>query len=312
MSLPTAQTMRNSAGTVESASALLRDLMDYAGLFPPASLSMAASATNYDAYLQSRWNWILGRFIVPVARLGEFEEALKALPISSEKIGSWRLSVLLGADAAVDVAQIHDFNARMADADSGRRAEIESVEVKVASPEEITRLSEVIPAELETYFEIPLPSAGECISTVANVGRRAKIRTGGETPDKIPAPADVMEFIRLCASANVPFKATAGLHHPLRSVHRLTYQLESATGVMHGFLNVFLAAAFLSIGMEPALAISLLESSGPFEFSSGCIHWRKNRLGIGEIAAARKDFAISFGSCSFTEPVDDLQSLHLL
>ena len=81
---------------------------------------------------------------------------------------------------------------------------------------------------------------------------------------------------------------------------------------MHGFLNVFLAAAFLSLGMEPALAISLLESSEPFEFSSGYILWRKNRLAIDEIAAARRNLAISFGSCSFTEPIDDLQSLHLL
>jgi len=312
MSLPTAQTMRNSEGAVESAGALLRDLVDYAGLFAPASLSMYSAVANFDAYLQSRWNWILGRFIVPVARLGEFEEALKTLPISSEKMGNWRLSVLLGADIAVDVAQIHDFNARMADADSGRRVEIESVEVKVASPEEITKLARVIPAELETYFEIPSLSADESISKVASVARRAKIRTGGETPDKIPAPANVIEFMRLCMAADVPFKATAGLHHALPSVHRLTYQSDSPLGMMHGFLNVFLAAAFLKVGMEPALAVSLLESSEPFEFSSDCVHWRTNRLGIDEIADARRNLAISFGSCSFTEPIDDLQSLHLL
>jgi len=312
MSLPTAETMRSGLGTLESGRALLRELIDYAGLFPPASLSMASSVANFNAYLNSHWNWTLGRFIVPVARLDEFERALKTLPKSREATPTWRLSVLPGSDVVEDVARIRDFNTRMAGVDSERRAMIEAVEVKVNNPGEIARLSRIVPAELETYFEFPLSSAGECISAVSGVGRRAKIRTGGETPEKFPTSADVVEFIRLCAAANVPFKATAGLHHPLRSIHPLTYEDNSPSGMMHGFLNVFLAAAFLRAGMEPALAISLLESCGPWEFSSDGIQWQKNRLGAEEIAAARKDFAISFGSCSFTEPIDDLQSLGLL
>jgi hypothetical protein len=312
MSLPTAETMGSGLGATESGSALLRGLIDYAGLFPPASLSMASSVVNYDAYLKSRWNWILGRLIVPVARLDEFEQALKTLPRSRGTTPTWRLSALPASDVVADVARIRDFNARMEGVGSEPHAMIDAVEVKVTKPEEIARLARIISAELETYFEFPFPSAGECISAVSGVGRRAKIRTGGETPDKFPTPADVVEFMRLCAAANVPFKATAGLHHPLRSVHRLTYEADSPSGMMHGFLNVFLAAAFLRAGMEPALAVSLLESCGPWEFSSDGIRWQKNRLGAEEIAAARKDFAISFGSCSFTEPVDDLQSLGLL
>jgi hypothetical protein len=312
MSLPTAETMRSGLGTLESGRALLHELIDYAGLFPPASLSMASSVANYDAYLKSRWSWILGRLIVPVARLDEFEQALKALPRSREATPTWRVSVLPGSDVVADVARIRDFNARMAGVDSKQRAMIEAAEVKVNDAEEVARVSQITPSELEAYFEFPLSSAGECISAVSGVGRRAKIRTGGETPEKFPTSADMVEFMRLCAAANVPFKATAGLHHPLRSIHRLTYESDSPSGMMHGFLNVFLAAAFLRAGMEPALAISLLESCGPWEFSSDGIQWQKNRLGAEEIAAARKDFAISFGSCSFTEPIDDLQSLDLL
>jgi hypothetical protein len=314
MSLPTARAIRSSASTVESASALVGNLIDYAGLFPPASLSMTSSVANYDAYLQSRWNWILGRFIVPVSQLGEFEDAVKALPSSSGKIRKWRLSVLPGSDVVADVARILDFNTRMAAADSGRQATIESVEVRVAGSEEITRLSRIIPSNLETYFEIPLPSAGECIPAAARAGRRAKIRMGGETADKFPSTENVINFLRLCAAADVPFKATAGLHHPLRSVHRLTYQDDSPSGVMHGFLNVFVAAAFLRAGMEPELAVQLLEESEAtaFHFSADGITWRQHQVSLTEIAAARKEFAISFGSCSFTEPIDDLQSLHLL
>ena len=98
MNLQTSQTVRNSADAFYAAG-LLRDLIDYAGLFPPASLAMAPSVANYDSYSRSEWNWILGRFIVPVARLGEFEEAFAGLPTPTPGPGfrNWRLSALLGS-----------------------------------------------------------------------------------------------------------------------------------------------------------------------------------------------------------------------
>ena len=306
--------MRNSADAVDTAGALLRDLIDYAGLFPPASLAMTPSVANFDAYSRSEWNRILGRFIVPVARLGEFEEAFAGLPgpVAGTHFTNWRLSSLLGSGPTADVARIRQFNTRMAS--SGRKARVESVEVKVAGPDEVRRLSGIIPAELATYFEVPLASCGECIAAVGGCGRRAKIRTGGETADQFPAPESVIEFMRLCAAANVPFKATAGLHHPLRSVHRLTYQPESPSGIMHGFVNVFLAAAFLRAGMEARLAVQVLgeQSAQAFHFDADGAGWREHRLSRNEIVAARQGFAVSFGSCSFMEPIDDLRALHLL
>jgi hypothetical protein len=154
----------------------------------------------------------------------------------------------------------------------------------------------------------------DSLAVLASSGRRAKIRTGGETADKFPAAEAVLAFIKLCAAANVPFKATAGLHHPIRSVHRLTYQPDSPSGIMHGFLNVFLAAVFVRAGMATQLALELLreESAQAFHFDSEGITWRHHHIALDEIAAARQSFSISFGSCSFTEPIDDLRSLHLL
>src|SRR3984893_7645748 len=150
MNLQTTPTARNSADAVDAAAVLLCDLIDYAGLFPPASLAMAPSVANFDTYSRSEWSWILGGFIVPVARLAEFEEAFAGLPAptSGTSLTNWRLSVLLGSDPVADVARIREFNARMASSSSGRRAVVESVEVKVASPEGIKRLSGIIPAEL--------------------------------------------------------------------------------------------------------------------------------------------------------------------
>ena len=318
MNLQTAQKLRSSADAVDSTCVLLRGMIDYAGLFSPASLAMASAVANYGTYLRSEYNWILGRFILPVARFSEFEKVAEAMNTEAtaqspvERESRWVLSVLPGADIPADLARIQEFNHRFAVSPSPIKAEIKSVEVKIASPEDVERLSKIIPAELETYFEIPLTTIeSDCIAAVANCGRRAKIRTGGEMPDKFPAPESVVEFIRLCAAANVPFKATAGLHHPLRSVHQFTYQPESPSGIMHGFLNVFLAAAFLRAGMEPELALQLIkeQSAQAFCFDSEGVIWREHRLLTRDIAAARRGFSISFGSCSFTEPIEDLRSL---
>ena len=316
VNLQASQSTRNSVGVLDTTGVLLRDLIDYAGLFPPATLAMATTVSNYQTYSQSEWNWILGRLIVPASRLSEFEAAFAALPTPTHGIGfaNWKLSLLLGSDPSADVARIREFNTRMSSSSSARTATVDAVEVKVATPDEIARLSGIIPAELAVYFEIPLSGCGECISAISQCRRRAKIRTGGETADKFPTPESVVEFIRQCAAANVPFKATAGLHHPLRSVHRFTYQSDSPSGMMHGFLNVFLAAAFLRAGMAAKLAVQLLEerSAQAFRFDADGVAWRDHRLSREEIATARQGFAVSFGSCSFTEPIDDLRSLHLL
>ena len=137
------------------------------------------------------------------------------------------------------------------------------------------------------------------------------MRTGGLTPDAFPAPGDLARWISRCAAARVPFKATAGLHHPLRSVQRCTYQPDSPTALMHGFVNVFLAAALLWHGGSEAAAIATLEeqSPGAFHFDDQCAAWHGHRLTTAQIREARERFAISFGSCSFEEPISDLQQL---
>jgi len=308
-----------NAGGADSQVALLRGLIDYAGLFPPASLGMVDAVANYGAYLRSPYRWMLGRFVVPVARLAEFEDAVRLLP-QGQIESRWHVSALPGADLAVDLAAIRECEGRFAVSLPSKQVSIASIEVKIASAKEVEQYSKLIPAQLETYFEIPWTAdAGpremlDCIAAVAHCGRRAKLRTGGETADKFPSPERVVEFMRLCAASNVAFKATAGLHHPVRSRHPFTYQAGSPSGIMHGFLNVFLAAAFLRAGMDARMAVELLNeaSTAAFHFDSYGVLWRQHRLGLADISTTRRDLAISFGSCSFTEPVDDLRALGLL
>jgi hypothetical protein len=157
---------------------------------------------------------------------------------------------------------------------------------------------------------VPVP----LIAAIARAGGRAKVRTGGITPDAFPATADLVRFIRTCLSAKVPFKATAGLHHPLRADYRLTYEPDSVRGTMFGFLNLFLASAFMAAGLDDRQAALLLEERDrdSIHFDDSGVEWKGRRLGLDAILRSREDGIVSFGSCSFTEPIGDLQSLGLL
>jgi hypothetical protein len=302
----------SGAPEVSAIQCLMARLIDYASLFPPASLSMREAIANYDAYLRSEHSWMLGRFIVPASRLIEFREALIALPVGGIPV-DWELSVLIGADAEKDLESVDLFDRAAEDLSGGIGLEIKSVEARASNAAEVRRLDSLIPGDVIAYFEVPINE--ELVAAVAECsGRRLKARTGGETPDKFPSPEAILQFLRASLRADVPFKATAGLHHPLRSVHRLTYQPDSPSGLMHGFLNVFLAASFLKRGMDEVLVLELLNEQSPlaFRFDLDGVSWREHRLTARDLFLARREFAISFGSCSFIEPIEDLRTLRLL
>jgi hypothetical protein len=83
---------------------------------------------------------------------------------------------------------------------------------------------------------------------------------------------------------------------------------------MFGFLNLLLAGAFLRAGMGERDAAQILEEESPlaFQFDHRGVSWRNHRIGLDALGATREDVFVSFGSCSFTEPLEELQALSLL
>ncbi|MBA3259618.1 MAG: hypothetical protein H0T68_09155 [Gemmatimonadales bacterium] len=292
---------------------LLAGAVDYAGLFPPAGLDMPAAVRNYADYLKFPDRWALGRFVVPVARLGELESAAAGLLPRSPSQDAWQLAVLLATGSREELDGLGEFNCRHA-AEGAPATSADVVELKADSVESVERAMAAVPAYLTVYIEIPINrDPADLIAAIGRAGARAKVRTGGVTPDAFPTPRDLVRFLRACADAGVPCKATAGLHHPLRASYRLSYEPDSATGVMYGFLNLFLAAAWLRAGMSDADAERLLEerSADSLRVSDGGIEWRGHRLDADALRLARADRILSFGSCSFTEPVSELRALGL-
>lgn len=285
-----------------SLKAMLSSVVDYAGLFPPAKLELQPAMANYAQYQATPYSWMLGRFILPSSRLQEFEQLLPNYP------AQWLLSIIMTEDVKEALAQLNSLN--------NPKIAIASLEFPPLPPTEIENILPLIPPDVESFFEIPFDSDLQSYLSVLQHSRAAaKIRTGGVTVDAFPSITQLYQRIFAFAQAQIPFKATAGLHHPLLSKHPLTSEKNSHVALMHGFLNVaVLAALIYQQQLTPEIAVELLQETSPdnFHFTSDRLVWKSYQLNIAEIKSARTNFFRSFGSCSFQEPIDDLKELKLL
>ncbi|HEV2642800.1 MAG TPA: hypothetical protein VGT98_08835 [Candidatus Elarobacter sp.] len=290
---------------------LVAGAVDYAGLFPPAALDMDAAVRAYASYLQDGARFMLGRFVVPVVRLREFEDARAGIaPAGDTTRGEpWRLSVLTGPDTTADLALASRFNDRHAEAGD---AVIDAVELKVVSRPEIAAAVSRMPRELTPYFEIPVADdPADLVAEIRRGGAYAKVRTGGVTADAFPQPAQLARFLVRCRDAKVGFKLTAGLHHPLRASYPLTYAAGAPRADMFGFLNLYVAAALAWADTPEPVVVAALESRSAhdFHFTDDALGFRGHWVSVDEVRDARTRFVRSFGSCSFREPADELASL---
>lgn len=294
----------------ESVRLLLTEAIDYAGLFPPSALSMSEAVINYATYRNSNYNWMLGRFVVGVGRLREFYEAAADF-VSRDASTAWRIAVVASDDLQATVRTVEDFNLA-----NGPGIICDSIEMKAFTRYQIETVSASLPPGVSVYFEIePTQGFDELIATTAFAKQRAKIRTGGVVPEAFPSSESVVRFVQTCVAANVPFKATAGLHHPIRCFRPLTYLENSAQGTMHGFLNLFLMAGFARESYRRSFLEEVMEDEFEevFEFTDTGVKWRNEfELNLIEIEQLRSHGIRSFGSCSFDEPIADLQKLGIL
>ena len=278
-----------------AATALLSQCIDYAGLFPPASLDVQKTIENYSSYRAGPRAWALGRLILPAGRFVEFAET------DPTHAAELPMAVLLSADFEAELHRATNCGVA-----------IEVVECKALPLDQITAVRDRLPLSTTIYFEVPVDSNPQAsIAAIADAGGRAKIRTGGITPGAIPSVSDVARFLSCCVQYRVPFKATAGLHHPIRAVNTLTYAADSDRAMMHGFVNVILATAVLANGEDFSEASALLEDTCPenFALEGEQARWRDWSFRAKQIADVREKFMVSFGSCSFTEPLDEMNAV---
>ncbi|MBL8181858.1 MAG: hypothetical protein JNL64_09650 [Blastocatellia bacterium] len=295
---------------MESVRLLMSGAIDYAGLFPPSAVSMSEAVLKYATYRNSNYSWMLGRFVCSVARLEELADAARDF-VSRDAAHVWRVAAVAGDDLYDTIRRIEDFNAN-----NGPGLVCDVVEMKADTIYQIESVSQNLPRGLTVYFEIdPKVELVEKLMAIASSGQRAKLRTGGVTPEAFPKSVDIVRFVTACVAANVPFKATAGLHHPIRCHRPLTYAADSPKGTMHGFLNLFLMTGFAIESYRRSFLEDVMEEEFEevFEFDAAGMKWRNEYvLTNHQIERLRTIGIQSFGSCSFDEPIEDLQALGML
>lgn len=291
-----------------SINALLTAIVDYAGLFPPATLDLRQAMTNYVQYSGTPDRWLLGQFVLPASRLDEFQSLLPKFPLTR-----WSLSIIVEQELTLAIERVQSCL-------SHPQIAVKSLEFLPLAPAAIEQILPLLPVGIESYFEVPwIGNLDAVLQVLQSTQAAVKLRTGGMTMDAFPNSIQLGQAIVGCAEAQVPFKATAGLHHPLPTICRLRDEPGSATTAMHGFLNVALLAALAfnqTVSLEEAVAV--LEAGDEsnlrdrFQFLAEGISWGDRALSLTEIEAARHSCFRSFGSCSFAEPTEDLRALQLI
>jgi hypothetical protein len=269
--------------------ALFDGLFDDAALFPPGDAPMAAAVPAHRE-LSTRLGRLVGPFVVPAGRLDELGRHLDAgVPLG--------ISLIVAADELATAVRRVAQDPGLALA----AVEVPVVSDAAAAVEAARALDDVLPEDLPAAVELPRSAArDEVLDVLAGTGYRAKLRTGGVSPERFPSPEELAARLRGCVDRGVAVKCTAGLHHAVRHT-------DPATGFEHhGFLNVLLAASALAEGAPTETATGHLRDSDAAGMVAALRTWPAQRA-----ARARAVFT-SFGTCSVLEPVDDLVTLGLL
>ena len=302
----------------DSLRALLAHAIDYAGLFPPASLALEPALRNYADYIRTPDVSMLGAFILPVAEFGAAARGLSQFdgshPLRISALGPKTDNVeTFQASLVTAMESVASFRST-----SGDAAVIEQFEMPLpanVSADTFKVIRATIDPELRTFWEVPAEAAERAIKLIADNNRSHaggklgfKLRTGGVTANAFPSSAEIAAALMPAGTHQVPIKFTAGLHHPLRVFH------QSVQTRMHGFLNVLGAGV---LGLEHDWTekqfVEMLEDedAASFSFTEDSFAWRDWKVATERVAAHR-DLVTSLGSCSFDEPREDLRALNLL
>jgi hypothetical protein len=243
-------------GTTDARHALLARLIDHAPTFPPASLAPAEALREDARAAASPHAFLLARLVWPASRLAELSSGREVSAVLDAPLGG------NGSVAAVEVPPGFDL--------------------------------ELIPAAPEVYVETRLDEALEQrLDELAGRDLRAKVRCGGAA---VPSARELAGFVRACGKRGLRFKATAGLHHAVR------------TNGEHGFLNLLAAAVF--DGDEEAVLAET--DADAFALDAESFSWRDRSASPDALARVRRELFHSIGSCSFFEPVEELEQLGVL
>ena len=321
----------------------LSDIIDYAGLYPPSELPLEEAFIKYLSHIEQKEAWMLSKFVVGTGLLSELITLIDAEP---ESPSPFKITLVGAASDDVDgFKKVIDNTVEAIEnalAFTAKKIRVSTLEIKVPlvclKDENSSDLqaaigyavqsmakSKLLPHQI--FFEVPgfdfdIKYAKELVQGIHRHNEWLesnekenysfsgfKIRCGGVEAFQFPPTDYLAEAISFSRQNDVPLKFTAGLHHPVRHFN------DSVQTKMHGFLNVF-GASLLSYSknLSEAELLEILndENASNFSFRKSEFSWKTHSISLEELHMFRSLSVTSFGSCSFDEPVEDLQELNLI
>ncbi|UCF65139.1 MAG: hypothetical protein JSW33_04705 [bacterium] len=324
--------------------AFMNGLIDYAGLFPPARLSLEEAFDRFLAYQEHPSGWILSHFICPARLLPklityrkilqekEIKPFLTVLPDSDKtpgvylrafekniqkldeflqrmdqwvNIGAFEFRIPSEFLADKTFPPLHEFFLAIHEKIKQVGIQHPKLFFELHKSGKWLKYVDLFAKEIERFNELILDNEFSELSGIAGL----KLRCGGESPEIFPSGDEISVVLSACSARRIPFKATAGLHHPIRQFNL------SVQHMMHGFLNVFCAAMLTfhhRLSKDQILTILNEENPGKFLFTDDHFRYGDWILTTPDIQQLRAKYIKSFGSCSFEEPREDLITLGLL
>ncbi len=262
-------------------------LVDDAAIFPPGDVPLPDAV---DAHVGRRDEWyadLVGSFVVTDTKVPEILTPLRLAVVVSGGAGGVEPALRLAERGGHEVAGVEVALRDLDDLAGNARRVATAADGCGVPPEQV-------------YVELPhVPDTGSWLraaDAVAEGGLRLKFRTGGLEAHFFPAAHALARWIDAALDRETPFKCTAGLHHAVRHTGDDGFE-------HHGFLNVLVATVRAFDGAGTHEVVELLEERDPDAVVAAADD--------EDLTRARRWFT-SFGSCSVTEPLDDLLALGLL
>jgi hypothetical protein len=293
---------------------VLDQAIDYAGMYPPASLSLPEALNSYHRHRSGAEAWMVKRMVLPVDAISKIDSG------ALRSGGEFRFAMIPRCEASDWLASLRTdletLNFFLRECPAAVADVLEILLPPVSNTGELEKLLRSATGQLvghAAFFEVVtgpdflrrFEGAAEAVAAFSGHNCGLKLRTGGTTADLYPAPSTVARALVIARDHGVPIKFTAGLHHPIRHWNK------SVGTRMHGFINILMAGLLAHHhGLSPERVSSILEEEEPsnFSFTEQTADWRDLALPIEAIPKWRER-VVSFGSCSVDEPKEDLERM---
>lgn len=307
-----------SDNSQSSIHAFMYKIIDYAGLFPPAQLDLYPALKNYAEYIRSADDWMMSKFIMPASRLDELTDELMSHFNQQFPLNLSLLTPFFDSDKSRLIQVQENYPASVI---------CSGIESMVTDPDmfesryEANRVARMdFENEIQAFYEMPRDAdwsteVKKNVQTLSDLNENYgltdgfKLRCGGIEAALFPSPREISIAINICRDFEIPLKFTAGLHHPVR------HYSSSVKTKMYGFFNIFIGGMLSykhQLDNDNLEEIIIDEDARNFQFSDIGISWKNLELTHEDISILRSRSLISYGSCSFDEPREDLKELGLV